>query len=371
MIFSKHFLYIILLSTSMYASNKEEQLGQMLFFDPILSKNKTQSCSTCHNPEHGFIDNRDNNINAMVSLGDDGKSLGTRNAPSIAYASYIPHFHWNKKTKQFIGGQFLDGRALNLTEQAGGPPLNPIEMGITSKEELVKRLRLDTKYLQLFEEVYGKGILDKADNGYQAMSKAIASFEKTSNFSPFDSKYDKYLEGEYEMSALEEQGMNLFFSDTTNCTTCHSLVGPYRLEETFSNYEYHNIGVPKNTTLFDKKIVKKGFIDYGLSANLKATKEEHKGKFKVPTLRNIAITAPYMHNGVFKDLRTVIEFYDSYNNPNRTINKETNKPWGKPEVSHNINIEELKANKLKNQEIEALIAFLKTLTDKRYERLIK
>lgn len=99
-----------------------QELGEMLFFDVSLSKNKTQSCATCHNPEHGFVDDRDNGVGAMVSLGDDKKSRGSRNAPIVAYAMMSPHFHFDTKKQQYVGGQFLDGREISLAGQAGGPP---------------------------------------------------------------------------------------------------------------------------------------------------------------------------------------------------------------------------------------------------------
>jgi len=95
------------------------------------------------------------------------------------------------------------------------------------------------------------------------------------------------------------------------------------------------------------------------------------GKYKVPTLRNVAVTAPYMHNGVFSDLRTVVEFYDKYNNKDRTINKETNKAWDEPEVKDTISLKELKAKELSDRKVEALVAFMELLTDEKYEHLLK
>jgi cytochrome c peroxidase len=95
------------------------------------------------------------------------------------------------------------------------------------------------------------------------------------------------------------------------------------------------------------------------------------GKYKVPTLRNVGVTAPYMHNGVFKDLKTVVEFYDKYNNKNRTINKETGKIWDEAEIKNTISLKELKAQELSDKKVEALVAFMKILTDKRYEYLLE
>ena len=112
-------------------------------------------------------------------------------------------------------------------------------------------------------------------------------------------------------------------------------------------------------------------IDDGLLANPLVNDVKEKGKHKVPTLRNVAVTAPYMHNGVFADLRTVVEFYDKYNNKDRTINTETNKPWDEPEVKETIALKELKAKELTDRKVEALVAFMKLLTDKKYEHLLE
>jgi len=358
---------------------REIALGQKLFFDTILSKNKTQSCSTCHNPENAFIDNRDNGVNGAGSLGDDGKSIGDRNAPTAAYAMFSPKFHFDSKKNEFIGGQFYDGREHTLKGQAGGPPTNPVEMGIPSKEFMAARLEKDITYNKEFKSIYGKNIFDDSDKVYSMMAQAIAAFETTKEFAPFDSKYDKFLKGEYDLTPLEDLGRTLFFSNNNNnCASCHVLKTEDAQNETFTNYQYHNIGVPQNKELMDKNVVDpKMFIDHGLMQNPMVKKlanaKEYDGKIKVPTLRNIAITGPYMHNGVFKDLATVVKFYDKYINKEQTINPETGKPWADPEVK--IGKEDMKLLKkgkaLTDRKVKALVAFMKTLTDERYEHLIK
>ncbi len=365
-------LSIIVLSTMLAQAQNMEQLGEMLFFDVALSKNRTQSCSTCHNPEHGFIDNRDNGVASMVSMGDDLKSRGGRNAPTAAYAMKSPHFYFDSKKQQYKGGQFLDGREKTLAGQAGGPPLNPVEMGMPDKKIVIDRLKENKKYVTLFQEYFGDKIFEDVDQAYKAMGLAIEAFEKTKTFAPFDSKYDRYLKDEYDLTVLEDLGRTLFFSnDNLTCAKCHLLKAEDEAGETFSNYEYHNIGVPSNPLLIQKGIVPAGFIDHGLLDNPNITDKKHDGKFRVPTLRNIAVTAPYMHNGVFTTLREVMEFYDKYNNKKRVNNPETNKPWAKPEVKKTINLELLEAKKLTDRKIDALIAFMKLLTDKRYEHLLK
>jgi cytochrome c peroxidase len=354
------------------ADSDVTELGRQLFFDNNLSFNRSQSCATCHNPAAGFVDDRDNGVGAAVSLGDDGLSLGSRSAPPAAYAALAPTFHYDTKTKQYIGGQFWDGRAKDLQEQAGGPPLNPLEMRMPNIESIKKRIQENSSYIKSFKHLYGNTVFDSSDKFYSAMTDAIATFERSRFFSPFDSKYDRYLKGEYELSAQEELGMALFFSNNnTNCSTCHALHPEGHPRETFTNYQFHNIGVPVNNFLREANIANRNIIDRGLLDNPAVDSVEHDGKFKVPTLRNVAITAPYMHNGVFKDLKTVMEFYDKYNNPQRVNNPETGKPWNEPEVETTINRQDLTARKLSDQKIDAIIAFLNTLTDKRYEYLLQ
>jgi len=142
-------LSILVLGTMLAQAQNMEQLGEMLFFDVALSKNRTQSCSTCHNPDHGFVDNRDNGVASMVSMGDDLKSRGGRNAPTAAYAMKSPHFYFDSKKQQYKGGQFLDGREKTLAGQAGGPPLNPVEMGMPDKKIVIDRLKENKKYVPL------------------------------------------------------------------------------------------------------------------------------------------------------------------------------------------------------------------------------
>ncbi|MCG3674154.1 cytochrome-c peroxidase [Aliarcobacter butzleri] len=364
------FIVGLMFSALMAEDMKKEDLGRILFFDVNLSKNRTQSCATCHNPNAGFVDDRDNGVKKMASLGDDGKSLGDRQAPTASYAKFSPTFHFDEKAKKYVGGQFWDGREATLEGQAGGPPLNPIEMGMSDKKAVVDRLKENTLYVDSFKKIFGADIFKNDDKAYEAMTIAIASFERTDEFSPFDSKYDRYLKGEYDLTPLEDLGKSIFFSNNNNsCANCHVLKGEDKEGETFTNYQYHNIGTPANNELRAKNGVKA--IDEGLLANSNVSDVAQKGKHKVPTLRNVAVTGPYMHNGVFKDLKTVVEFYDKYNNKDRNIDPETNKPWDEPEVKDNISLQELKANKLTDRKVEALVAFMKLLTDKKYEHLLE
>ena len=350
-------------------------LGAALFFDINLSNDRTQSCATCHDPARAFVDWRDSGVDAAASLGGDLISLGDRNAPTISYAALTPDFHINEEG-EYEGGLFVDGRELNLAGQVGGPLLNPIEMAFPNKAAVIQRLLESQIYVTAFKELFGEIIFDNIDLAYQAMTKSIAAYEQADFFSPFDSKYDRYLRDEYELSRDEELGMALFFSDQfTNCNQCHQLNNlPGSTRETFTSYTYDNIGVPINRKLREANGVGIEYIDQGLLENPLVNNLTEAGKFKVPTLRNIAITAPYMHNGVFQELKTVIRFYDKYNTRSSSaqINPETGEAWGEPEVAENISITELEsAPALDERRMDALIAFLHTLTDSRYEALLE
>ena len=349
-----------------------EALGEALFFDVNLSANRTQACATCHDPATAFTDPRETELGRMVSLGDNGSSLGDRNAPTAAYAMFSPRFE-QLDPGIYRGGQFHDGRAADLAEQAGGPPLNPIEMGMPDKASVVARLAENPAYIAAFSALFGPATLDDAEAGYGAMTRAIAAYESTPEFAPFDSKYDRFLRGEAELTRQEELGRLLFFSQQfTNCNICHQLnVSPMAAAETFTNYEYHNIGVPANTAV--RALTGVSGPDHGLLDNPAVDDPATDGKFKVPTLRNVAVTGPYMHNGVFADLRTVVLFYNKYNSTDmaRHINPETGTHFAPPEVLDTLSLKELEEGPaLDDARIDALVAFLKTLTDARYEDLL-
>ncbi len=351
-----------------------ESLGEALFFDTNLSKNRSQACATCHNPDFAFTDPRETEAGKAVSLGDDGASLGDRNTPTAMYARFSPVFH-KAEDGAYIGGLFLDGREPDLEGQAGGPPLNPIEMGMPDKAAVVARLRENTVYVESFEALFGDGIMDDSDKAYAAMTESIASFERTDVVSPFDSRYDRFLRGEEKLTDLEELGRVLFFSQQfTNCNKCHQLrSSQVAMDETFTNYKYHNIGIPINPASRAVNGIDPALPDPGLLNNPAVDDPAEIGKYKVPTLRNVAVTGPYMHNGVFKDLRTAIVFYNKYNTrgDHGQINPETGKPWNPPEVDGTLSLTELEHGPaLDDQRIDAIVAFLKTLTDKRYEYLL-
>ena len=350
-------------------------LGQILFFDTSLSINSLQSCATCHKADDAFVDLRENSIDKMVSQGADPSKFGKRNAPTMLYAKFSPEFHYDEKVQDYVGGQFWDGRAKHLAEQAGGPPIDPAEMGMPDKRSVAERLLYNPMYFQTFSKIYGEQVWQSVDSVYAAMEDALATFQTDKKLlAPFDSKYDKFLKSEAKLTALEEQGRQLFFDkNKTNCSNCHQLHEDNRhAEETFTNYRYYNIAVPKNKRLISHNNLPQDFIDNGLLDNpLVKGDINQKGKFKVPTLRNVAVTPPYMHNGVFKELKTVLIYLNHFNEPDYNKKSQTEQKWEQPEYAATINHEELKAPFLEPEEIDALVAFLETLTDERYLPLLR
>jgi cytochrome c peroxidase len=324
-----------------------QQLGKQIFFDTNLSSPAGQSCASCHDPKTAFTDPV---LNSPVSIGVIPEQTGTRNSPTATYASYSPFFQFDDKEGLHIGGQFWDGRAATLSEQAKGPFLNPAEMNNNDKAEVVSKLQT-APYVDLFKQVYGVNALDNVDQAYQSMADAIAAFENTSIFNRFSSKYDYFLAGRVKLSNQELKGLQLYNDvNKGNCAACHPSTTIDNSPPLFTDFTYDNLGVPKNPVILAKK--GQDFVDFGLGAIINDVNE--KGKFKVPTLRNIDKTAPYFHNGIFKTLREVVNFYNT---------RDTDSKWGKPEVAENVNIGGLGNLKLTAKEVDNIVAFLKTLSD--------
>ncbi|WP_337289037.1 cytochrome c peroxidase [Candidatus Methylomirabilis sp.] len=272
------------------------ELGRQLYFDGRLSADGTVSCATCHAPDKGFSDNR------PTSIGIKGQ-VGGRNAPMVI-------------NRLFSQEQFWDGRSPSLEDQALGPVQNPIEMGNTLKK-MVATLNTIQGYRKQFKQVFGT----KATAAGAA--KAIAAFERSLVCG--NSAFDRYEDGDdAALSESEQQGLQLF-REKANCLRCHTGFA-------FTDERYHNLGVG-----FDKPK-----SDLGRYTVTK--KEPDKGAFKTPTLRNIAASAPYLHDGSAKTLEDVIEFYDKGGIKN-------------PHLSN-----EIKPLNLTAKEKADLVAFLKSLS---------
>ncbi|MFC1539045.1 cytochrome-c peroxidase [Candidatus Latescibacterota bacterium] len=332
---------------------QKQELGKKLFFDKNLSTPRGQSCADCHAPEAGFS-NPDNTL--PVSRGVHSDRFGNRNDLTASYAGYIPDFHYDSEKGMYAGGSFWDGRANDIVEQAKGPFLNILEMANPDEQSVVDEVK-NSEYAALFKTVFGESSLEDTDSAYNMIAEAIAEYERSPELNKFNAKFDLFLRGEISLSEQEKRGLSLF-EDKGECAECHpSSIRNDGTHPLFTDYTYDNLGVPKNAEnpfyYMTKDLNPDGvdYVDLGLGGVV--NKSEENGKFRVPTLRNVALTAPYLHNGVFKTLREVVMFYNT-----RDIG-----PWPAPEVPENVNPEELGNLGLTAQDVDDIVAFLETLSD--------
>ncbi|WP_245860020.1 cytochrome-c peroxidase [Spirosoma aerolatum] len=323
-------------------TNDTALLGQALFWDPILSGNKDIACATCHHPNNAYTDGLD------LSLGTNAVGLGqnrqfqspndipfsTRNAPTLLNVA-LNGMDSNGKYDPLTAPMFWDSRAQSLENQAIGPLSTFEEMRghayseALTLDSLVARLSKIPEYQQLFKKAFGNGQVITAST----ISKAIATFERT--LVAMNSPYDRYLKG--EKTALNDQQLQgMFIFKDEGCAICHA--GPM-----FSDYKLHVLSVPDNP--------KRTGTDAGAGGTY---------AFRTPSLRNVGMTAPYMHNGTFKTLKQVLKFYDDIGEP----------------ISQNPNVTvqqidpRIQRIALRDAEQEQLIAFLNALTDPAFNQFI-
>lgn len=310
-------------------------LGRFLFWDPILSGNRTVSCATCHHPNHGWADGRE------LAMGMGGIGLGpersggeviNRNSPTILNTAFNG-ITANGSFDPDTAPMFWDNRVSSLESQAKEPILSAKEMrGIAYSQEvaidsIIQRLNAIGEYVDLFNHAYSNGITE------ENILNAIAQFER-SIVGKNSSRFDRYVKGDLDaLSTRELRGLEAF--NTNKCINCHS--GPM-----FSDYKLHAIGVPENPLL--------NSIDNG----------DGQFRFRTPTLRNLVYTAPYMHNGTMKTLEDAINFYEDIgdgvsNNPN---------------VSSDMLSSKLNGVDVDEADVALIMEFLLTLTDNGFETTI-
>ncbi|MEW6130811.1 MAG: cytochrome c peroxidase [Acidobacteriota bacterium] len=304
-------------------------LGEKLFFDKRLSVDKTVSCATCHDPATAFAESN------MVGIGIEMKK-GARNSPTILNA-------------MFNEAQFWDGRAPSLEEQSKLPIINPIEMGMKDHTIVVQRVREAKEYAPLFAAAFPNQPIT-----IDTIAKAIASFERT--LLSGDAPFDRFIAGDQNaISQSAKRGWELF-NGKARCISCHAFnpSSPF-----FSDFKFHNIGVAAKNVNFnqlarrarqiandpkaiDELALQEGFSELGRYLVTKQLKDI--GAFKTSMLRDIELTAPYMHNGSEKTLLDVIKFYDKGGEANPNLDGG------------------MRPLKLTDPEMEDLVEFLKTLT---------
>jgi len=357
---------LLLLSSSLaLGMTEKEKLGQFLYYDKYLSLNKNQACASCHHQKSGWADPLDAAMPDLypVSLGSDRTLNGCRNAPPSGYAAFSPVFYWDDVEELYFGGQFWDGRADTVKDQAKGPFLNEVEMAMPDEASVIAAIADPNNpnsaiYHKLFRNVYGVNLknIDYNDDTvilaiYDQVAEAIGTFEQTKRLTEFSSKYDYFLAGLTTLTPQEEAGL-ILFEGTAGCNACHPSAATFNPDGTitpplFTDFSYDNLGVPVNTNVLFANCT----TDLGLGGRLEESAQD--GKFKVSSLRNIEMTAPYAHNGFFVTLAEIVNFYNT-----RDV-----AAWPAPEVPLTVNSTELGNLGLTPQEEADLVAFLLTLTD--------
>lgn len=347
-------------------------LGKKIFFDQSLSVSGLQSCATCHDPDHAHAGA---DGLAVPPGGPAMTTPGFRNAPTLNYLSFNTVFYFDSEGTP-TGGFNLDGRASSFMNQARRPLLAPHEMANPTPTDVVDKLR-SAAYVSEFMQVFGSDIFDNGDEAFERAVFALQQYEtEAPEFRPFDSKYDYFLAGRVQLSAQEMRGLALFNDPRKgNCAACHvNSRLPDGTPPLFTDFTYDNLGVPRNYAIAAN--ADPDYFDLGVCGPDRtdlAARSDLCGAFKVPTLRNVAITAPYFHNGRFATLREVVSFYVRRDTnpeewyPNAGADKFDDLP---PQYRINVNTTEAPYNRplggipaLDSDEIDDLVAFLNTLTD--------
>jgi cytochrome c peroxidase len=318
-------------------------IGKQIFFDRSLSEPIGVSCATCHDPRHAFADPR------RVSPGAMPGALGTRNAPSLMYVAFIrPIIAVNVVNQQGEvesaqeGGLFHDGRAHDLLDQVQQPFFTKHEMNLPNRNELAKRLR-KSSYASALRGWAGDECWNDDEKLNKLAFRSLVEFLREPLFRPFNARIDDFLAGDDNaLNDAEKRGLEVF-RNAGKCADCHLLEPELWGKPLLSDYGYDNIGAPS-----------KGVADPGRGGISK--KNEEMGQFRAPTLRNVALTAPYFHNGSLATLREVMEFYNK-----RDVEPQR---WGKTDYPATVNHDDMGDLKLSDQQLSDLTALMEAFTDR-------
>lgn len=353
----------------------EIALGRALFFDGALSEPTGTSCASCHDPAHAFSSG--NASSRGVPRGSRPGHFARRNAPSLLYLKYVPKFHLALEDDDApapvpLGGFFWDGRVDTIAELVRQPLLNPDEMNNRSLGSLRDKL---------LARPYAPALLDRLGASRDpartatVVGQAIEAYLTSSPMAPFSSKYDDFVRGRAKLSTLELLGLKLFKDPSKGgCAACH------RLNDTatdpamsmFTDYGYDGIGVPRNPELPPSRKADLGLCERADRVT-RSDAAEHCAHFRTPTLRNVALRSSYMHSGAFKSLRDVVEFYATRaTDPLRWYKSGTRFEDVPAAYRPYVNVQSIPYNRregdvpaLDEREIDAIVAFLRTLSDTR------
>lgn len=369
-------------AVALAAANDRVVLGQQIFTDGNLSEPRGTPCAACHQATMGFAGNHGGRDG--VAVGSMPGSIGSRNAMTNSYLGLIPAplaFVTTNGETEAVGGLFWDGRADSAELQALGPLLNPLEMNNPDRQSVVNKIAA-SRYAAQFRQVFGANIFADTDAAFTSIGVAIAAFEQA-RLQPFSSKYDAMVRGQAVFSPAETRGMALFMDPAkANCAGCHLMnPGSGKPEDSaFSEFTYYATGIPRNQAI--PKNADPAFFDLGLCGPGRTpptlpgnvapgvTIDNFCGKFRMPTLRNVAERPAFMHNGFFKTLPEVLRFYSTRNSdPQRWYGQATSNDLPARYLG---NVEVVKApfNRAANAgplltepEIADIVAFLRTLSD--------
>jgi cytochrome c peroxidase len=376
------------------------RLGQRIFEDPALSLRKNQSCASCHAAAWGFKGSGEPQQGGVFQGSLPGR-FGARAPLSAAYATPAPVFGYSAAAGGFVGGNFWDGRATGATlgdpaaEQAMGPFLNPAEQGLPDAACVVHRVSV-APYAALYREAWGDDVariafpadadaacgvegttlaLSAADRArvrvaYERIARSISAFEASPAVNAFSSKFDAWLAGRATFTMQEQMGFMLF-QGPARCAVCHSVDGARPL---LTDFGYHNLGTPANPEN-PALLADPAFVDPGLGGPGGAAPGPAQwGRVRTPTLRNVdrrpagGAVKPLMHNGVFLTLTEVVRFYNTRDVLPRCAGDAPRGAWGvscwpAPAIADNVNTTDLGSLGLTPMQEDAIVAFLRTLSD--------
>lgn len=338
----------------------QASLGRALFFDTRLSEPPGQSCASCHDPRWAFTTPRER-MQAGIAPGAAPGRFSARNAPTLMYAALVPPPRYDAARGTLVGGLLHDQRAESLEAQAAHPLFNPLEMANPSPQALAAKLRT-APYAAEFTRAFGAGALDDPARLIALATQALAAFQRTAEFMPFSSKYDAVSAGLARFTESEARGLEVFRDPARgDCVQCHAIGQGPGGRSLFTDFSGHNLGLPRNAASPFYRMppglnpLGERFVDRGVGADPRYPALE--GRFRVPTLRNVAITSPYMHHGGFASLGEVVRFYATaclQGNPTG---------WAPPELAVGRDCRRFARPALGPRDSADLVAFMYALTD--------